>query len=458
MEVVERSGIPAVGIFGEAFGPMARLLAGQIGIPEHRLAVYPGMMATDSQERLTSVARTILKDEVVRGFTFADGSNGKTANGSTAATTVDAAFAVVFRGSLDEVEDHFHRQGWSDGLPIIPPTADRVRAFLSHTDRLPTEVLGVLAPEKREATVMNVAVNGVMAGCRPAYMPILLAVVECITDPAFRIEDAGSTPGWEPLVVISGPLVQELEFNSGTGVMRAGRQANATVGRFVRMYMRNVAGLRTPPGVTDQAGFGANFNMALAENEDAVHRLGWQPYAVDRGFGDHDTVVTVQGLLNTSGPIYTEGDDPQDHLDGFVRGLERAWTMAFPAYKRSAGYQLLAMSPSIAQVFADHRVGKQQIIEYLVDHAYTDPKPFERAVDGLPLTMEGLIAINDSPDLRVPLSDPDKGLRIFLRDDWVGIVVSGNPGRNQSRGYSTNHAQGLPMSRRVVVPKGLAGQ
>src|SRR5262249_7443189 len=157
-----------------------------------------------------------------------------------------------------------------DGLPVIPPTVDRVKAFLGCTDRSASEVLGVLAPEKREATVMNVAVNGVMAGCRPEDMPILLAVVECITDPAFRMEDAGSTPGWEPLVVVSGPLVRALDFNSGTGVMRVGRQANASVGRFVRMYMRNVAGLRAPPGVTDQAGFGANFNMALAENEDAV--------------------------------------------------------------------------------------------------------------------------------------------------------------------------------------------
>jgi hypothetical protein len=370
----------------------------------------------------------------------------------------DAAFTVVFRGTLDEVEDHFHRNGWSDGLPVIPPTVDRVKAFLSCTDRPPSEVLGVLAPEKREATVMNVAVNGVMAGCRAEYMPMLLAVIECICDPAFRIEDAGSTPGWEPLVVVSGPLVRALDFNSGTGVMRVGRQANASVGRFVRMYMRNVAGLRTPPGVTDQAGFGANFNMALAENEEAVRHLGWQPYAVDRGFAEHDTVVTVQGLLNTSGPIYTEGDDPQDHLDGFVRGLERAWTMAFPAYKRSAGYQLLAMSPSIAQVFADHGVGKQAITEFLVDHSYTDPAPFERVTEGLPLTVEGLIATNNSPDLRVPLRDPEKGLRIFLRDEWVGIVVSGNPGRNQSRGYSTNHAQGLPISRRVVPREGLIQQ
>ena len=159
---------------------------------------------------------------------------------------------IVAEGSLDEIEEHFLRMGWSEGLPIVPPTRDRVQQFLRFTDRSPNEIIGVLSPGRREATVWNVAVNGVMAGCRAEYMPILLAVVECIADPQFRLEDAGSTPGWEPLVILSGQLVEELDFNSGSGVMRVGRQANTSIGRFLRLYMRNVAGSRIPPEATDK--------------------------------------------------------------------------------------------------------------------------------------------------------------------------------------------------------------
>ena len=99
---------------------------------------------------------------------------------------------IVFGGSLDEVQEYFHKNLWSDGLPIIPPTLDRIERFMKFTERRPDEIIGKLLPENREATVWNVAVNGVMAGCRPEYMPIFLSVVDAISDPEFRIQDAGS--------------------------------------------------------------------------------------------------------------------------------------------------------------------------------------------------------------------------------------------------------------------------
>ena len=124
-----------------------------------------------------------------------------------------------------------------------------------------------------QATVWSVAVNGVMAGCRPEYMPILVAVVEAIADPEWRIQDAGATPGWEPLIVLSGPMVKRLGFNTGSGLMRMGSRPAASMGRFLRMYLRNVAGLRVPPGTTDKGSIGSSFNVALAEDEDATRAL-----------------------------------------------------------------------------------------------------------------------------------------------------------------------------------------
>src|SRR5262249_34063022 len=115
---------------------------------------------------------------------------------------------VVYSGTLSQIEEYFSERYWTDGLPIIPPTIDRVEEFLRFTPRREDECLGTLLPERREATIWNVAVNGVMAGCRPEYMPILVAAAEALSDPIFGLEHAGSTPSWEPLVILSGPRVE----------------------------------------------------------------------------------------------------------------------------------------------------------------------------------------------------------------------------------------------------------
>lgn len=124
--------------------------------------------------------------------------------------------AIVFEGSFEEVNDFFDRKQWSDGLPIVPPTAEKVEQFLKYSDCPGDAPLGILRPSLRQATVHSVAVNGVMAGCRPEYMPLLTAIVQAITDPRFRLEDAGSSAGWAPMVILNGPIIQRLEFNSGT--------------------------------------------------------------------------------------------------------------------------------------------------------------------------------------------------------------------------------------------------
>ena len=126
---------------------------------------------------------------------------------------------------------------------------EKVDNFLKFMERQPGEIIGKLLPENREATVWNVAVNGVMAGCRPEYMPILLAAVDAIADPEFRIQDGGATPGWEPLIILNGPIIKQLGFNYETGVMRPGRQANTSIGRFLKLYIMNIAGLRYHPGI-----------------------------------------------------------------------------------------------------------------------------------------------------------------------------------------------------------------
>ncbi len=154
-------------------------------------------------------------------------------------------------------------------------------------------MLGVLPPASRQATVWNVAVNGAMAGCRPEYMPLMLAIVEAVCDPEFKVEDAGSTPGWEPLIVVNGPIVRELELHHGQGVMRVGKRANTSLGRFLRLVLRNLAGFHHAPEGADKGSIAHSFLVALPENEGAVADIGWQPYSVDRGFRAGDKSSTA---------------------------------------------------------------------------------------------------------------------------------------------------------------------
>ncbi len=359
---------------------------------------------------------------------------------------------IVFSGDLDAVQEHFTERGWTDGLPIVPPTLDRVERFLAHTTRDAGEVLGSLAPEQREATVWNVAVNGVMAGCAPEHMPVLLGIVECLVDPVFRIADAGATPGWEPLVVLSGPVVERLGFNPGTGAMRVGRRANTSVGRFVRLYLRNLPGLRIPPEHTDQGAIATSFNVVLAENDGAVRGLGWPSFREDRGFAATDSVVTVQSCVTIGAPIYSAGDDASGHLHALAVGMRDAMgPWSYTGMEFGAWHPLLVLGPSIARALDGYGVDKDAIRAYIAEHARITVAELERcafAVGSTSFRVDELVRRGEL-DERYAGDDPQRMVPMCPRAADISIVLAGNESRNQSRGYVQNHVQGAPVSRRI---------
>ncbi|MBI2908861.1 MAG: hypothetical protein HYX92_14555, partial [Chloroflexi bacterium] len=295
------------------------------------------------------------------------------------------------------------------------------------------------------------------AGCRPEYMPILVAVVECISDPEWRIEDAGSTPGWEPLIILNGPIMKELDFNYGASVMRVGRQANTSIGRFLRLYMRNVPGLRIPPGLTDKGSIAQSFNVVLAENEDAVKEMGWEPFSVDRGFKAGDNIVTVQSCISISPPTYSGGSTALEHLETIAELIGRRamgyWTGT--AARAGKSFPLFCLGPSIAGVIAKGGWKKDDIRKYLYENCRGQAaqlEQFARNGSGTLMTFcdmyrEGVVSKDFCQS-----EDPNRLVPLFLRPDWIEIVVSGDPGRNQSKGYLQNQKQGVPVSRKIQLP------
>jgi len=338
---------------------------------------------------------------------------------------------------------------------VVPPTVERVQAFLAWTDRDPGEVIGVLPPEFREATVWSVAVNGVMSGCRPEYMPILLGIADAIADPDFRLVDAGATPGWEPLVVVSGDLVDALQFNTEVGNMKVGRRANASIGRFLRMYMRNVAGFR--PGTTDKGSISYTFNVAMGENEGAIKDLGWDPVRVDLGFKKEDNVVMVQSVLAISAPVYSGGTDPETLARPLVRymgGTAGPWN--FTALWYSHWHPLIQMSPAVARGFADLGWGKKEIRRHLFQNTKISARWLEHyplAVAGQEFPLADIVKRGSAPALYAESDDPQRMVPMLLKEEWTNIVVAGDPGRNQSRIYINNHEQGPPVARKINLPK-----
>ena len=182
-------------------------------------------------------------------------------------------------------------RGVTDGLPVIPPTAERVAAAVAASGRPADELVGLVAPQLGRATVQRIAINAVMAGCRPEYLPVVIAGVRAICDPVFALEGvSGTTDAVAPLLIVNGPVRRALDVNGGVGVFGPGWRANATIGRAVRLVWANVGGAR--PGAISMSTFGqpGRYTYCIGEHEEASP---WEPLHVEHGFAPGDSTVAA---------------------------------------------------------------------------------------------------------------------------------------------------------------------
>jgi hypothetical protein len=448
--VIEGVGVPTVAVGSAHFEVLGRMVADVMGISHVPIVSYPGVPLSDTTEEFQEKVDGFVAPAVVAALISQPGTDqdARPAVGRTARIVTD----VVVCGSLDEIHEHFSERSWTDGLPIVPPTRDRVEAFLRNTTRAPDEVLGVLLPARQEASVWTVAVNGVMAGCAPEHMPVLLAAVECIADPAFRVEDAGSTPGWEPMVIVSGPRAEQLGFNSESAVLRIGRRANSSVGRFLRLYMRNVAGFLPPPGLTDQGAIAANFNVALAENDEFVRvELGWPTYREDHGHRVDDTVVGVQSVTSAGAPIYSGGDSAEEVMWSISRGFtDTIGLWGVTGAHGHSYYPLLVLGPSVARSLMNFGWTKPRIREHLWDHLWMrvdDAERYAYALGGSGTSLRDAWGNDAQAMTGYFRADIEPMVRMLPTPECIQIVVAGSPGRNQSKAFLQQNRQGPPTIR-----------
>ena len=450
--VAERAGVPAVINTCENFINQAHAVSALGGVPYIPVVNYPGHIDTYD----LATRETYISELVAPGIEEALTTPIEAAG---AAVTVPET-AVVFKGTFEEVLADYREKMWTDGLPIIPPTLEKVEEFLEYTDYPADAILTrPLEPSYREATPWAVAVKGVMAGCRPESMPVLIAMVKCLAEPNFRAQDSSSTPGWETLTILNGPIIKQLGFNYEAGVMNAGFQSNTSVGRFWKMFQRNVMEIRVD-AETDKGTFGIMWPTVMAENEDFCRSVGWETHGEHRGFKPEDNVVSLMSLLggaNYVGASQTSGENGKDFLDRITdmhgtRGMlvTEAGTNACRADEK-AGHIVFAISPVIAQVIAKDGYSKDDMAQYIWENAKLSAEYLEghfnqgkhcKAVE------EGKL-----PRVFCESEDPNRLIPVFYSPDVLHIVATGDPGRNRCFSYMQNNVQGTMTTMKIELPK-----
>lgn len=227
------------------------------------------------------------------------------------------------RVELGEDEDEFEatfERGWSDGLPVVPPTQKRVLRMLTGTLRDPKEIVGFCPPNLAVLTVEKVAINAVMAGCKPDYLPVVLAAVEAALDPAFSMHGVLATTMFVgPVLVVNGPIRRQISMNARGNALGQGNRANATIGRALQLIIRNVGGGR--PQEVDRATLGnpGKYTYCFAEDEEGSC---WEPLSTDFGVARGVSAVTVFAGFGLQGVVDQKSRDPESLARSMAESLK----------------------------------------------------------------------------------------------------------------------------------------
>ncbi len=395
----------ALQISSSAFLPLARAQARALGCADLGIAVIPHPFGSQSRATVREIAARCLGD-IVKLATEPPSELQSEGNAAKRLDRIEVA------DDVDAVNALFRERRWTDGLPIVPPTATRVERMLGCTPRAAGDVIALVAPGFGEATVERIAVNAVMAGCDPEYLPVLIAAVEAISHPGFNLQgiEASTNPAGL-LLIVNGPIVQRLDMNAGINCMGHGNWANATLGRALRLIVQNIG--KVLPGEMDRATHGqpAKYTFCCPENE---AQSPWEPLHVERGFKAGQSAVTVvaaEGMVNMNSHTKDAGE--------LVRAI--AETLPRPPSNDYwiGGEPWIVVSPEHAEILARGGYTKAELKRALWE---TSKMPAQRMT---PIDFERT-RIGRRPELGDITRDTL--LPICASPERLGILVAGGPG------------------------------
>ena len=314
--------------------------------------------------------------------------------------------------SEEAVNSFFIERGWSDGLPIIPPTEERVTGMLAAVGyKNAQDVIAILPPRMGAATLEKIAINAVMAGCLPDYLPVIVSALKAMSDEKFSLRGVQSTTHpCSPLVVVNGPIAQRIGLNGKGNAFGPGVRANATIGRALRLILINVGG--AVPGEIDKSTQGqpSQYTYCVAENEE---ENPWEPYHVEKGFKAEDSTVTVFAAENPH--------NINEHTSVTGKGLLMtiAATMATPGNNNAhffTGEPILMLCPEHAATIAKDGFSKEQVKEFLFLNARFSLKN---------LSEENLQYRRKFPEKYGEFADGEPA-PIARKEDFVVMVLGGH--------------------------------
>jgi len=343
--------------------------------------------------------------------------------------TVAVAERITVADDPEAIFERFASEGWTDGLPIVPPTEDRVAQMLTFSEVDPCSSLGPMPPRWGEATIATLAVNAVMAGCKPEYFPLIVTAVKAILSKPFNLYGIqGTTNPASPVLIVNGPIAREIGINGRGNLFGPGFRANATIGRAIRLIMTTIGG-----GVPQQAdkstlGNPAKYTCCFAEND---ADSPWEPLHVERGFEPETSTVTAFGGAAPANII-----EKSKTANEMLETIARAVAVSGSNNMFMSQEALVVLGPEHASIAAKQGFDKQRVRLALFEHARI---PFEQIgqsnADVLSVWRANCIEEGDGR----------RSLRIVEKPDDIIVVVAGGAG---------NHSASIPgwYSRSVTLP------
>ena len=389
---VEKLGKPAVAVTNQTYLIEGGSAASSKGIPGLRV-VRDTIHCEDWIDEDTDPARieagiAPVMDGIVAALTKPLTAEEK----SPKKKETEKTSGVIFEGDLEEANRFFYRKGWGDGLPMMPPTEKAVAEMLTGTDLPANTIVTKLGPRLGKATVEKIAINAVMAGALPTHMPVLIAGVQALAEPATRFDTMQDSQGsWIPFWIISGPVRNDIRVNSGVGALSPGDIANAAIGRAMGLIIKNIGGVRK--GIEDAGALGnpGKYTMVLAENEE---ESPWEPLHLQYGFKKEDSTVTLF-FPNTFNWALPSGVGAKGVMDPIANNARRG------------GLTCFVIPPGAARVVSDEGWTKDKVKEYIVEHM---PAPAPRPQQG------------QQPQASAARMDPRRTI------EGTMILVAGGPG------------------------------
>lgn len=404
--------MPAALICSDEFAYQARGESRALGMGDIPIVTIAHPLADNGPDEVARKARTIAREVIAVLTEPAEKLAYEYRSRFVRGGERRGSAPIRVEDSLEAINQYFYDHELGDGLPVVPPTLERVAAMLKWTDRAPTETLGGVPPRYGEATIEKLAVNAVMAGCAPEYLPVIIAGVQAMLDERFNLYAVQTTTHpCAPMLVLNGPIARELGVNARYNVFGPGRRANATIGRAIRLILLNIGGAL--PGVLDHATQGqpSKYSYCIAENE---AENPWEPLSVERGFAREVSTVTVCPVENPH--------NINDHVSRTAEGVLTTFASSMAGMGSNNAYlfgdPVVCFGPEHAAVVARDGLKKADVRAYLFEHARTPREIWQTAA---------MYRIADDHDRIFP---GEKAIPLVMRPEDFVIIVAGGPGRH----------------------------